>query len=116
MIRERFGLYYVGLFELDPGGEWAILRAGTGEAGSAMLARGHRIRVAEGMIGWSVEHGQSRVALAADEDAVRLATAELPETRSEAALPLRSRGRVRGALTVQHRQPGAFDPDTLAVL
>jgi GAF domain-containing protein/HAMP domain-containing protein len=116
LIRERFDLYYVGLFEVDPGREWAILRAGTGMAGSAMLARGHRIRVGEGMIGWSVEHGQSRVALVAEEDAVRLATAELPETRSEAALPLRSRGVVVGALTVQHTQPGAFDPDTLAVL
>ncbi|NIV38247.1 MAG: GAF domain-containing protein, partial [Anaerolineae bacterium] len=116
LIRERFDLYYVGLFEIDPAREWAVLRAGTGTAGSAMLARGHRIRVGEGMIGWSVEHGQSRVALVAEEDAVRLATAELPETRSEAALPLRSRGVVVGALTVQHTQPGAFDPDTLAVL
>ena len=116
LIRERFDLYYVGLFEVDAGGQWAVLRAGTGTAGSAMLARGHRIRVGEGMIGWSVEHGQSRVALAAEEDAVRLATAELPETRSEAALPLRSRGVVVGALTVQHTQPGAFDPDTLGVL
>lgn len=116
LIRERFGLYYVGLFEVDPSGEWAVLRAGTGAAGSAMLARSHRIRVGEGMIGWSVEHGQSRVALVAEEDTLRLATAELPETRSEAALPLRSRGQVIGALTVQHRQPGAFDVDTLAVL
>ena len=116
LIRERFDLYYVGLFEVDTGRQWAVLRAGTGAAGSAMLARGHRIRVGEGMIGWSVEHGQSRVALIAEEDAVRLATAELPETRSEAALPLRSRGAVVGALTVQHTQPGAFDPDTLAVL
>ena len=116
LIRERFALYYVGLFEVDAGRQWAVLRAGTGTAGSAMLARGHRIRVGEGMIGWSVEHGQSRVALVAEEDAVRLATAELPETRSEAALPLRSRGAVIGALTVQHTQPGAFDPDTLAVL
>ena len=32
----------------------------------------------------------------AGEDAVRLATAELPETRSEAAIPLRSRGKVIG--------------------
>ena len=116
LIRERFDLYYVGLFEVDSGREWAVLRAGTGAAGNAMLARGHRIRVGEGMIGWSVEHGQSRVALMAEEDAVRLATAELPETRSEAALPLRSRGQIVGALTVQHTQPGAFDPDTLAVL
>ncbi|NIV38224.1 MAG: hypothetical protein GWN58_55050, partial [Anaerolineae bacterium] len=50
LIRERFDLYYVGLFEVDPGREWAILRAGTGAAGRAMLARGHRIRVGDGMI------------------------------------------------------------------
>jgi GAF domain-containing protein/HAMP domain-containing protein len=116
LIRERFGMYYVGLFIVDRAGEWAVLRAGTGEAGQAMLARNHRIKVGEGMIGWSVDHAQARVALEAELDAVRLATAELPETRSEAAIPLRSRGQTLGALTVQHTQPGAFDQDTLAVL
>jgi GAF domain-containing protein/HAMP domain-containing protein len=116
LIRERFGMYYVGLFVVDRAGEWAVLRAGTGQAGQAMLARNHRIKVGEGMIGWSVAHAQARVALEAELDAVRLATAELPETRSEAAIPLRSRGQTLGALTVQHTQPGAFDQDTLAVL
>jgi GAF domain-containing protein len=116
LIRERFGLYYVGLFLVDEAREWAVLRAGTGQAGRALLARGHRIQVGEGMIGWSVAQGQSRVAQLAEEDAVRLATAELPDTRSEAALPLRSRGRVLGALSVQHTQPGVFDEDTMAVL
>jgi len=116
LIRERFNLYYVGLFLVDEAGEWAVLRAGTGEAGRAMLARGHRIRVGEGMIGWSVATGQARVALEAGEDAIRLATEELPDTRSEAALPLRSRGRVLGALTVQSDRPGAFDEAALAVL
>jgi len=116
LIRERFGLYYVGLFLVDTGGEWAVLQAGTGEAGRAMLARGHRIKVGTGMIGWSVAHAQSRVALEAGKDAVRLATAELPDTRSEAALPLRSRGQVIGALTVQSDRPGAFDEATIAVL
>jgi len=116
LIRERFGLYYVGLFLLDETDEWAVLRAGTGEAGQAMLARGHRIRVGEGMIGWSIAHEQARVALYAEEDAVRLAMTELPDTRSEAALPLRSRGQVLGALTVQSDQPEAFDQDTVVVL
>ncbi len=116
MVRERFGLYYVGLFMVDEAGKWAVLRAGTGAPGAAMLARGHRLRVGEGMIGWAVAHSQSRVALEAGEDAVRLATPELPDTRSEAALPLRSRGRILGALTVQHTEPGAFDPDTMSVL
>ncbi len=116
-IRERFDLYYVGLFLLDEAGEWAILRAGTGEAGQAMLRRSHRLQVGGGsMIGWSVANAQARVALEVGADAVRLATAELPDTRSEAALPLRSRGGVVGALTVQSTQPGVFNQDAVVAL
>jgi len=116
LIRERFDLYYVGLFLVDEEGEWAWLRAGTGEAGQAMLARGHKIRVGTGMVGWAIANAQARIALDVGEDAVRLATAELPKTRSEAALPLRSRGRVIGALTVQSDRPAAFDQATIVVL
>ncbi|MEJ5239996.1 MAG: GAF domain-containing protein [Anaerolineales bacterium] len=115
IIRSRFGLYYVGLFEVDGSGEWAVLRAGTGEAGKAMLARGHRIRIGSGMIGWSIAHNQPRIAQQAELDAVRLRTPELPETRSEAALPLRTRSGVIGALTIQSARPNAFNPDNLAI-
>ncbi len=115
LIRERFNLYYVGLFELDGTGEWAHLRAGTGEAGRRMLERGHRIRVGTGMIGWAIQHAQARIAQQAELDEVRLRTPELPETRSEAALPLRSRNRVLGALSIQSAQPNAFNPDNLAI-
>ena len=116
LIRERFGLYYVGLFLVDMAGEYAVLQAGTGAAGRAMLARNHRILVGTGMIGWSVEHAEARIALQAETDAVRVVNPELPETRSEAALPLRSRGRVLGALSVQSTSPDAFDEDTITVL
>jgi GAF domain-containing protein/HAMP domain-containing protein len=116
LIRERFGLYYVGLFLVDESGEWAVLRAGTGDVGRDMLARSHRRRIGEGMIGWSVANAQARIALDVGADAVRLVTTELPNTRSEAALPLRSRGRVLGALTVQSDQSAAFDQDTIVVL
>jgi GAF domain-containing protein/HAMP domain-containing protein len=115
VVRARFGLYYVGLFEVDGSGEWAVLRAGSGEAGKAMLARGHRIRVGSGMIGWSIAHNQPRIAQQAELDAVRLRTPELPETRSEAALPLRTRSGVLGALTIQSDRPNAFNADNLAV-
>jgi GAF domain-containing protein len=50
------------------------------------------------------------------EDAVRQATAELPDTRSEAAIPLRSRGQIIGAVTVQSTRPGEFDEATISVL
>ncbi len=118
LIRERFGLYYVGLFLLDTQREWAELRAGTGEAGRAMLARGHRLPVDEdaSMIGWCVIHGEARVAQDVELDAVRRATSELPETRAELALPLRARGQVLGALTVQSQEYGIFDQDAIRVL
>ncbi len=116
LILQRFNLYYVGLFLVDEGREWAILRAGTGRAGQAMIQRGHRLRVGEGsMIGWSIANAQARVALEAAQDSERLATPDLPETRSEAAIPLRSRGQVVGALSVQSRIPGAFDQNTINV-
>ena len=115
LIRERFNLYYVGLFTLDDTGDWAVLRAGTGEAGRTMLARNHRIKVGSGMIGWSVANQQPRIALRAELDETRLQNPILPKTRSEAAIPFRSRGRVIGAITIQSDQPDAFDEATVAV-
>jgi GAF domain-containing protein len=116
LIRERFGLYYAGLFLVDETRVWAVLRSGTGAAGQAMLARQHRIRVGEGMIGWCIENVQARVASHAEVDEVRVVNPELPETRAEAALPLRSRGQVIGALSVQSVATDAFDEATLTVL
>lgn len=116
LILDRFNLYYVGLFLVDKPHEFAVLRAGTGEAGKAMLARQHKIRIGEGMIGWTVAHGQSRVASDAGEDTVRLATKELSRTRSEAAIPLRTRGQIIGAISVQSSRSDAFDQSTISVL
>ena len=41
---------------------------------------------------------------------------ELTRTRSQVALPLRSRGRVLGALSLHSDQIDAFDPDLVIVL
>jgi GAF domain-containing protein/HAMP domain-containing protein len=109
IIQKQFDLYYVGLFLLSEDGKWAELRAGTGKAGEAMLTREHRIAVGEGMIGWCIANAQARVAQDADQDRIRLEFPELPNTRSEAAIPLRTRGRIIGALTIQSEQEKAFD-------
>jgi|GEM_PF-1102684 len=131
LIKERFNLYYVGLFTVDDSGDWAVLKAGTGTAGQIMLQRGHRLAIQRGvsdenaaasrqgrpsMIGWCIAHNQARIALEALEDPVRLATPDLPDTRSEAAIPLRSRGQVLGAMTIQSAKPGAFDKEMITVL
>lgn len=116
LIQAHFNLYYVGLFLVDPDGEWAILKAGTGEAGKALQEREHRIRIGDGMVGWSIENAKPRIAVQVKDDSIRLKTPELEATHSEAALPLRSRGKVIGALTVQSAQLHTFDEDMIEVL
>lgn len=117
LVRDRFDLYYVGTFLLDDSGQWAVLRAGTGEAGHQMLASNYRLPVDENsMIGWTIVHQQARIALDVGQDAVHFNNPLLPNTRSEMALPLVSRGRLLGAATIQSSQAAAFTADDVTVL
>jgi GAF domain-containing protein/methyl-accepting chemotaxis protein len=122
LIRERFDLYYAGLFLVadagaDAGEQFAVLRAGTGEAGQKMLELGHKLGVGgESMIGQCVSRDEARIALDVGEEAVRFVNPHLPDTRSEMALPLRARGQVLGAMTVQSAEEAAFDETDISVL
>jgi len=119
LIQERFGFYYTGIFLLDEEKRWAVLRAGTGEAGRKMLAEGHKLEAtmnAQSMVGWVCANKQARIALDVGQEAVRFANPQLPNTRSEIALPLRVGDRVLGALDVQSEKEAAFDENDIAVL
>jgi GAF domain-containing protein/ABC-type uncharacterized transport system substrate-binding protein len=115
LVREHFGLYYVGLFLVE--GDDAVLRAGTGRAGEEMLARGHRLEVGgNSMIGQCVANDEPVVSLDVMETDVRFQNPLLPDTRSEMALPMRAGGEVIGALSVQSVEPEAFDAAFISVL
>jgi len=117
LARERFDLYYVGLFLLDDERRFALLRAGTGQAGQTMVEQRHRLEVGgESMIGQCVARSEARTALDVGEEPSRFDNPLLPQTRSEMALPLRSRGRVIGAMTVQSAEEAAFDEADIAVM
>lgn len=117
LIKERFSLYYVGVFLLDEKGENAVLHAGTGEAGQKMLDAGHFLSVGgTSMIGWSISNRRARIALDVGLDAVRFSNPYLPQTRSELALPIISRTESIGALTIQSEKENAFDEDDILVL
>jgi DNA-binding LacI/PurR family transcriptional regulator/GAF domain-containing protein len=123
LIRERFSLYYAGLFLVDEAGEWtdepgkwAVLRAGTGEAGRRQLENKHKLEIGgTSMIGRCVANKQARIALDVGKEAVRFDNPHLPETRSELALPLISRDRVIGALTIQSTRQAAFSDEDIVV-
>jgi putative methionine-R-sulfoxide reductase with GAF domain/HAMP domain-containing protein len=117
LIRERFGYYHVSIFLVDDPGEFAVLRASTGEVGAALIARGHRLGVgSQSIIGSVTAANQPRVASDVASDAIHLRNELLPATRSEAAVPLQVGGRVLGALDVQSIESDAFSPEDIAVL
>jgi GAF domain-containing protein len=117
LISELFGFYHAGLFLIDPQGQWAELQAASSEGGQRMLARNHRLQVgAQGIVGTVAARGEPRIALDVDEDAAFLANPDLPDTRSEMALPLRARGEIVGVLDAQSTEPGAFSEEDVSVM
>jgi GAF domain-containing protein len=82
-----------------------------------MLGQGHRLEIADdSMIGWCITHRQARIASDVAEERIRFGNPLLPETRSELALPLISRGDVVGALTIQSAHEDAFSAEDVTVL
>jgi GAF domain-containing protein len=116
LISEYFGFYHVGVFLIDNAHEFAILQAANSEGGKRMLQRNHRLRLGTGVVGYSAQTGIPRIALDVGTDAVYFDNPDLPETRSEAALPMKSRGETIGVLDVQSREAGAFSNEDLQVL
>lgn len=117
LISQRFGFYHVGIFLLDERQEYAVLRASNSRGGQAMLARGHKLRVGkEGIVGYVTGSGKPRIALDVGEDKVYFQNPDLPQTRSEATLPLIASGKVIGALDVQSTEEAAFDEESLITL
>lgn len=131
LVRQRFNLYYVGVFLIEESLavqdklweqaatpiRYAVLAAGSGEAGRKMLTEGHRLEVGgESMIGWCTANRQARIALDVGQEAVRFNNPFLPETRSELALPIQAQNVVLGAMTIQSTRASAFDQDDITIL
>lgn len=117
LISTKFGFYHSGIFLIDDQGEYAVLRAASSDGGRRMLARGHKLRVGQtGIVGYVAEKGESRIALDVGRDAVYFNNPDLPQTRSEAALPLKVYGKVIGVLDVQSPQAEAFKTEDIQVL
>lgn len=116
LISERFGFYHVGIFLIDPDQEYALLQAANSEGGKRMLERRHRLKLGVGVVGFCAQTGQPRIALDVGKDAVFFNNPDLPGTRSEVALPMRSRGQTIGVLDVQSTEAGVFSSEDLQVL
>ena len=117
LISERLGYYHAGIFLLGPERKWAVLQAASSEGGQRMLARGHRLRVGEeGVVGYVSNTGLPRIALDVGEDVMWFDNPDLPNTRSEIALPIIARGQILGVLDIQTEEREAFTENDVKVL
>ena len=116
-ISEKFEFYHTGVFILDDEKQWAILRSASSEGGRRMLARGHRLSVGQvGIVGYVAASGKPRIAFDVGDDAVWFRNTDLPETRSEMALPLKVGSEVIGVLDVQSEASEAFTDEDISTL
>jgi GAF domain-containing protein len=117
LISESFGYYHVGIFLLDEDGQYATLRAANSEGGQRMLARMHKLPLdLNSIVGYTAKTQAPRIALDTDADSVYFNNPELPETRSEMAVPLKVGLRLIGILDVQSTEKDAFSEDDIAIL
>lgn len=117
LILDRFNFYHTGIFLIDPDGEYAVLRASPTEAGRKMLEQRHRLKLGQvGLVGYAAATGTPRIALDTGQDTAYFKNPLLPNTRSEAAIPLKIGNQVLGVLDVQSTQPEAFTQDDIATL
>ncbi len=117
LIHENFGYYHVGIFLLDEHKEYAVLSASNSDGGRRMLEKQHRLKVGEvGIVGYVTQNAKARIALDVGKDAVYFDNPDLPQTRSEMALPLIVGGQMLGALDVQSTEPQAFSEEDVSTL
>lgn len=117
LISDTFDYYHVGIFTKDELGRFAVLRAASSEGGQRMLTRGHKLIIGQqGIVGYVTGAGQPHVALDVGADATHFDNPDLPDTRSEMALPLRVGDQIFGALDIQSLHEAAFTKEDVTVL
>jgi GAF domain-containing protein len=109
-------VYHVQVFLLDADRRNAQLVASTGAVGKLLMTRGHSLPVGSlSVIGQVVLRGEPIVARSSSNQTVHRRNEFLPETRAEAAFPLRLGDSVIGALDLQSKQDDAFEASDLPI-
>jgi serine phosphatase RsbU (regulator of sigma subunit)/putative methionine-R-sulfoxide reductase with GAF domain/anti-sigma regulatory factor (Ser/Thr protein kinase) len=114
LIQRTFNYYYVAVFTHESGNEFLDFRSSAGQ----VRGRGKplKIQIGEGLIGSVASTGEETVANDVHTEPRYHFLDLLPETQSEAALPLKIERQILGVLDVQSDRVAAFHPNDLLVL
>jgi GAF domain-containing protein len=108
-ITQRFGFYQASIFLVDPSEKFVVMQAASSEGGKKMLQRGYRLEIGrQGIVGNVAYLKRPRIIQDISVDSAYAKIPELPNTRSEVALPLTIRNHVIGVLDIQAEYTNAF--------
>lgn len=114
LIHEHFNFYHASIFLIDPGEHNAVIREATGEAGAQLKRIGHKLAVgSKSIVGFVAGQGEALVVNDITKDATHLPNPMLPDTRAEAAFPLKIGERILGVLDVQSTTPYSFSSNDI---
>jgi putative methionine-R-sulfoxide reductase with GAF domain len=115
-VQHAFDYYHAHIYLVDEASGDLAMAGGTGEAGRAMLAAGHRIPQGKGLVGRAAESQEVVLVTDVSQEEGWLPNPLLPDTRAEVAVPIMAGERVLGVLDVQHNVAGGLGQDDAELL
>ena len=118
LITERLKLFRVGLFLIDPSKEWAVLRAAAGHGALKELVKDEfRLRINEnGTVAHVIQTGLPYLTADTTQEPIYLQVDKIADTRSELTVPLRARGEIMGALSIQSPEIDTFNEEDITIM
>jgi diguanylate cyclase (GGDEF)-like protein/PAS domain S-box-containing protein len=117
LIQEKFDFYHVSMFLIEPGQNVAVLRASAGQDGNRLPIIQHQLTVgSKSLVGTATATREPVVVMDVESNSIHLKNPLLPETRSEAVIPLSTGDLVIGALDVQSTLTNAFSDWDITIL
>jgi GAF domain-containing protein/HAMP domain-containing protein len=117
LIHDRLGYIFSGVYLVDDAGQFATIVEAIGSAGEKLKAAGNRFPLGSySIIGSVAQSGRSHAAPNVSEDPMYIRNDLLPDTRSEAAFPIRVNKRTIGVLDVHSNVVNGFTPQDMELL